>query len=794
MRGNPDAVASAYSLDDYRIADDLGGEAAYANLRDRAWARGIRLASDMVPNHMGIDSRWVIEHPSGSCRCREPPYPAYTFNGPDLSVGPARRDRPRGPLLGRQRRRGRLQAVRPRERRRALRLPRQRRHELPVERHRAARLPQPGRPRAGHPDDPRTSRGASRSSASTPRWSSPRSTSSACGGPSPGQGGGIPSRAEHAHAEGGVRRADAASSSGARSSTASPPRSPDTLLLAEAFWLLEGYFVRTLGMHRVYNSAFMHMLRDEDGAGYRQVIKDTIEFDPEILKRYVNFMSNPDEKTALEQFGKGDKYFGVATVMATLPGLPMLGHGQVQGFGEKYGMEFRRATLDERPDPWLVERHEREIFPLLHRRAWFAEARRVPAVRPRDATRGTVDENVLAYSNGSGPRALARRLPPPVRLDERLDPRIGAVRAPGRRRREASRAALAGRGPRPAERPGGVRRVPRRPDRPGVTALVPRDLGARPARLARGVREPRLLGVPRDPRRVRRPVGAPGRAARRARPSPRSRTPCASCSSSRSTRRCGPIFAGELVAAVLDGDATPAQLDELETRFATFLRAVAAATGVIGRRGVDRGGGPAAGDGRARRVGRAAGARATGQPCSPGSRWAGPASSHPAPTSRRPAGPGTTSCASPAPLAAGLHEAGFDEATAWAIADRVRVLLTLPRPSQIRGPVATADARLLERWLASDVVRTAIGVNTWEGVEWLDRDAFASMLAGPSASTPSAAVPRRRGAAPTCVARMTAAAESAGYDVARLRAALLPPARRSSPARARKARPGRPRT
>ena len=36
MRGNPDAVASAYSLDDYRIADDLGGEAAYADLRDRA--------------------------------------------------------------------------------------------------------------------------------------------------------------------------------------------------------------------------------------------------------------------------------------------------------------------------------------------------------------------------------------------------------------------------------------------------------------------------------------------------------------------------------------------------------------------------------------------------------------------------------------------------------------------------------------------------------------------------------------------------------------------------------------
>ncbi len=42
---------------------------------------------------------------------------------------------------------------------------------------------------------------------------------------------------------------------------------PDTLLLAEAFWLMEGYFVRTLGMHRVYNSAFMNMLRNEDNAG-----------------------------------------------------------------------------------------------------------------------------------------------------------------------------------------------------------------------------------------------------------------------------------------------------------------------------------------------------------------------------------------------------------------------------------------------------------------------------------------------------------------------------------------------
>jgi hypothetical protein len=149
---------------------------------------------------------------------------------------------------------------------------------------------------------------------------------------------------------------------------------PGTLLLAEAFWLLEGYFVRTLGMHRVYNSAFMNMLRDERNADYRLTMRNTLEFDPAILGRFVNFMSNPDERTAIDQFGSGDKYFGVAALLATLPGLPMFGHGQIEGFHEKYGMEYKRARWQEDPDPYLVERHERQIFPLLHQRHLFAEA------------------------------------------------------------------------------------------------------------------------------------------------------------------------------------------------------------------------------------------------------------------------------------------------------------------------------------------------------------------------------------------------------------------------------------
>jgi hypothetical protein len=144
----------------------------------------------------------------------------------------------------------------------------------------------------------------------------------------------------------------------------------------------------------------MNMLRDEDNAKYRSVIKNTLEFEPEILKRFVSFMNNPDEETAVAQFGKGDKYFGICTLMATLPGLPMFGHGQIEGYAEKYGMEYRRAYWDERPDGYLVDRHRREIFPLLHRRHLFAD---VHDFRLYDFYIGDgVNEDVFAYSNRAG--------------------------------------------------------------------------------------------------------------------------------------------------------------------------------------------------------------------------------------------------------------------------------------------------------------------------------------------------------------------------------------------------------
>lgn len=396
MCGNPEAEASAYSLMSYEVAKDMGGWDAVHNLQKRCWQRGIRLASDMVPNHTGIDSSWVIEHPDWFLALDYSPYPTYSFNGENLSqdqrvgiyiedkyysqsdaavvfkrvdfwTGDEKfiyhgndgtsmpwNDTAQLNYLSSEVREAVIQTI--------LHVAR----NFPIIRFDAAMtLAKKHVQRLWFPE--------------------------------PGGGSDIPSRSEFGLTKHEFDKlfpnefwrdvVDRVAE-----------EVPDTLLLAEAFWMMESYFVRTLGMHRVYNSAFMNMLKMERNADYRETIKKTLEFDPEILKRFVNFLNNPDEETAVRQFGKGDKYFGVTLLMATMPGLPMFGHGQIEGWEEKYGMEYRRAYWDEQTDWDFVERHKYDIFPILHKRYLFSGVENF-YLYDYYTDHGSVNENVFAYSN-----------------------------------------------------------------------------------------------------------------------------------------------------------------------------------------------------------------------------------------------------------------------------------------------------------------------------------------------------------------------------------------------------------
>jgi hypothetical protein len=149
----------------------------------------------------------------------------------------------------------------------------------------------------------------------------------------------------------------------------------------------------------------------------------------------VNFMTNPDERPAAEQYGTGDKAFAVATLLATLPGLPMLGHGQLEGFRERYGMEFKTARWDEAVDTAHHEHWQRTIVPLLRRRAEFSGTERFHLY---DATAddGGVNEHVYAFSNaaaggGAGRRSLVIVHNHPGHADVTIDHAVAARRHGG---------------------------------------------------------------------------------------------------------------------------------------------------------------------------------------------------------------------------------------------------------------------------------------------------------------------------------------------------------------------------
>jgi glycosidase len=400
-RVNEPQTASAYSIFDYQIAESLGGWPALESLKEQAAAHGIRLGADMVPNHTGLDSRWIREHPDYFLWSPKPPFPAYRFSGKDLSDHPGislyledhyadqsdaavvfkRRDNTSGDVRyiyhGNDgtttpwNDTAQLDFLNPDTRAAVVAQIVQVARTFPIIRFDAAMV--------------LARRHVQR------LWY-----------PAPGAGGAIPSRAVQGLSTSEFDRL--------------MPQEfwrevveqiheefPDTLLLAEAFWLMEGYFVRSLGMHRVYNSAFMNMLRDEENEKFQQVLRKTMAFSPEILKRFVNFLNNPDEDSAIEQFGRDAKYLGCSVLLFTLPGVPMLGHGQIEGLSEKYGMEFSEPMLAETPDLGLVNRYERQLLPLLQWRSIFASTQHFQLLYGLDQEQRPLPE-VIAYTNRDSDR------------------------------------------------------------------------------------------------------------------------------------------------------------------------------------------------------------------------------------------------------------------------------------------------------------------------------------------------------------------------------------------------------
>ena len=397
LYGRTDTTASAYSIKEYRIAASLGGEPAIDSLLQQCAQFSIQLCVDMVPNHTGVDATWLLQHPDWYISVPHSPVEGFRFESPDLSPsadisimlengyydqsGAAevfyfedkKKKSERFIYHGNDgtsmpwNDTAQLDYLNPRVREQVIQTILSILQRFPLVRFDAAMtLTKMHFQRLWYPLPDSEER---------------------C----------IPTRENNTLSAGEFDRR--------------MPRefwqevvervaqeAPQAVLMAEAFWLMEGYFINELGMHRVYNSAFMNLLRDEENEKYQQVLQNALRSDPAILGRFVNFLNNPDERTAADQFGKSEKYFAVCTLLATMPGLPMLGHGQIEGFEERYGMDFLAPQWDEQEDTELIRKHEKWVFPLLRKRALFSDAQSFTLFSVM-TTSGETAPYVYAYHN-----------------------------------------------------------------------------------------------------------------------------------------------------------------------------------------------------------------------------------------------------------------------------------------------------------------------------------------------------------------------------------------------------------
>ena len=383
--GDPDAVASAYAIEAYEVADELGGEQGKEDLALRARSRGIRLACDMMPNHTAIDGRWVIEHPERFMQAAERPFPSYTFNGENLSSDPhvavyledhyldqsdaavvfQRVDRATGDSRfiyhgndGNS-------------------LPWNDTAQLDFSREdvRQALIDEIVEAAQSFPI---LRLGAAMTLI--------RGHFQRLWFPEPGKGGAVPSRAEHQMTREQFSR--------------SMPhelwqevlrevaeRTPETLILAEALWNTEAYFAHELGMHRVDSSAFFELISQGRNAQLIESLKSALTADPSQLECWAHYLIYPGQTQ--EQPAGDDRYFAHGTLMATLPGCPVFSHFQFEGPRSATGGDPERA-----PEDPLFREHQRRIAPLLRERRLFARAANLTLFPVHGA------EDVIAFANG----------------------------------------------------------------------------------------------------------------------------------------------------------------------------------------------------------------------------------------------------------------------------------------------------------------------------------------------------------------------------------------------------------
>jgi hypothetical protein len=130
---------------------------------------------------------------------------------------------------------------------------------------------------------------------------------------------------------------------------------PDMILIAEAYWDTE-LRLQQMGFDYVYDKKLYDQVIGASASEVNHHLKSDVSYQ----KKLVRFIENHDEPRSAAVFGP-DKLKAAAALLATLPGMKLYHHGQLEGKKIKIPMQLCRIT-DETADKELMDFYKKLLF------------------------------------------------------------------------------------------------------------------------------------------------------------------------------------------------------------------------------------------------------------------------------------------------------------------------------------------------------------------------------------------------------------------------------------------------
>lgn len=166
---------------------------------------------------------------------------------------------------------------------------------------------------------------------------------------------------------------------------------PDSILIAEAYWDTE-WELQQLGFDYTYDKRLYDRLTSFSPGG----IYLHLQADAGFQNRLVRFIENHDEKRSAEIFGM-EKLEAPATLFATLPGMKLYHHGQMEGKRIRVPVQLRRV-INEDPDTDTSRMYEK-ILSVTSQDIFHAGEWKLREVFPLADTSST---DIIAYTWKAG--------------------------------------------------------------------------------------------------------------------------------------------------------------------------------------------------------------------------------------------------------------------------------------------------------------------------------------------------------------------------------------------------------